>query len=180
MYGPTGIGGLIAQPAILEAIPPWQGGGDMIRTVSFESCTWNDIPWKFEAGTPNIGGTIGLGAAVEWLTQIGMGAIADYEQKLLHDAVKRLRSIDRVEIVGTPASRAGAISFVVDGMHPADVGAMLDRHGIAVRAGHHCAQPILERFGLNSTVRIAPAIYNTAGELNTFESSLRRIIDVFG
>ena len=180
MYGPAGIGGLIANPALLEEMPPWQGGGDMIRTVSFESCTWNDIPWKFEAGTPNIGGAIGLGAAVDWLACIGMDAIAAYEHELLHDAVKRIESIDRITLIGTPTSRAGAISFVVDGMHPADIGTMLDRHGIAVRAGHHCAQPILERFGLKSTVRIAPAMYNTPGELNTFEIAMRRIIDVFG
>lgn len=180
MYGPAGLGGLIAKPSMLEAMPPWQGGGDMIRTVSFESCTWNDIPWKFEAGTPNIGGAIGLGAAVDWLDTIGMNAIAAYEHGLLDDALTRLKSIERVKLIGTPSARAGAISFVVDGMHPADVGAMLDRHGIAVRAGHHCAQPILERFGLHSTVRIAPAIYNTPEELTTFETALRRIIDVFG
>lgn len=180
MYGPTGIGGLLASPAMLESMPPWQGGGDMIRTVSFESCTWNDVPWKFEAGTPNIGGTIGLGAAIDWLESIGIDAIAAREQELLAHAVKRLQSIDRVRLIGEPIKRAGAISFVVEGLHPADVGAMFDRHGIAVRAGHHCAQPILERFGLNATVRIAPAFYNTHDELEQFEVALRRIIDVFG
>ncbi|MDP6890547.1 MAG: cysteine desulfurase [Phycisphaerales bacterium] len=180
MYAPTGIGGLLASPSMLDAMPPWQGGGDMIRTVSFESCTWNEVPWKFEAGTPNIGGAIGLGAAVDWLGGIGMHAIAAREQELLGDAVARLHSIDRIRLIGEPTKRAGAISFVVEGMHPADVGAMLDRHGIAVRAGHHCAQPILERFGISATVRIAPAFYNTHDELESFEAALRRIIDVFG
>ena len=180
MYAPTGIGGLLARRELLEAMPPWQGGGDMIRTVTFESSTWNDVPWKFEAGTPNIGGTIGLGAAVDWLSGIGMDIIADREQRLLSETVSRLRSIDRVRLIGEPSRRAGAISFIIDGMPPADVGAMLDRHGIAVRAGHHCAQPILERFGLNTTLRVAPAFFNTANELESFENALRRIIDVFG
>lgn len=180
MYGPTGIGGLIASPALLESMPPWQGGGDMIRTVSFESCTWNDVPWKFEAGTPNVGGTIGLGAAVDWLTNIGMDAIAAREQELLRDATSRLQSIDRVRLIGEPAERAGAISFVIEGMHPADVGAMLDRHGIAIRTGHHCAQPVMERFGITATARVAPAFYNTEAELDTLEIALRRVIDVFG
>jgi cysteine desulfurase/selenocysteine lyase len=180
MYGPTGIGGLLANPARLESMPPWQGGGDMIRTVTFAKSTWNDAPWKFEAGTPNIGGAIGLGAAVDWLAGIGMDSIAQREHDLLNDATTRLQSIDRVRLIGTPTERAGAISFVIEGMHPADIGAMLDRHGVAVRAGHHCAQPILERFGLSATVRIAPAFYNTHDELEQFETALRRIIDVFG
>ncbi len=180
MYAPTGIGGLIAATSLLESIPPWQGGGDMIRTVSFAGSTWNDTPWKFEAGTPNIGGAIGLGAAVDWLNAIGMETIANREDALLTDAVSRLESIDRIRLVGRPASRAGAISFEIDGMHPADIGAMLDRHGIAIRAGHHCAQPILERLGRTATARLAPAFYNTEAELETTELALRRIIDVFG
>jgi len=180
MYGPTGIGGLLARSEMLASMPPWQGGGDMIRTVTLEGSTWNDVPWKFEAGTPNIGGTIGLAAAVEWLGSIGMGAIGEREQGLLDEAVKRLRSIDRVQLVGEPTERAGAISFVIDGMHPADIGAMLDRHGIAIRAGHHCAQPVLHRFGQTTTARIAPAFYNTRTELESLETAIRRIIDVFG
>jgi cysteine desulfurase/selenocysteine lyase len=180
MYGPTGIGGLLARSEMLASMPPWQGGGDMIRTVTLEGSTWNDVPWKFEAGTPNIGGTIGLAAAVEWLGAIGMGAIGEREQGLLDEAVTRLRSIDRVQLVGEPAERAGAISFVIDGMHPADIGAMLDRHGIAIRAGHHCAQPVLHRFGQTTTARIAPAFYNTRTELESLETAIRRIIDVFG
>lgn len=180
MYGPTGIGGLLARSKMLASMPPWQGGGDMIRTVTLEESTWNDVPWKFEAGTPNIGGTIGLAAAVEWLGAIGMAAIGEREQGLLDEAVTRLRSIDRVQLVGEPAERAGAISFVIDGMHPADIGAMLDRHGIAIRAGHHCAQPVLHRFGQTTTARIAPAFYNTRTELESLETAIRRIIDVFG
>lgn len=180
MYAPTGIGGLIATPALLEALPPWQGGGDMIATVAFERSTWNAVPWKFEAGTPNVAGAIGLGAAVDWLTDIGMDAIASRESSLLADAVTRLESVDRVSIVGRPNRRAGAVSFLVEGMHPADIGAMLDRHGIAIRTGHHCAQPVMERFGITATARIAPAFYNTEAELETFEAALRRVIDVFG
>ena len=180
MYGPTGIGGLLARSEMLASMPPWQGGGDMIRTVTLEGSTWNDVPWKFEAGTPNIGGTIGLAAAVEWLGAIGMAAIGEREQGLLDEAVTRLRSIDRVQLVGEPTERAGAISFVIDGMHPADIGAMLDRHGIAIRAGHHCAQPVLHRFGQTTTARIAPAFYNTRTELESLETAIRRIIDVFG
>ncbi len=180
MYAPTGIGGLIARSEMLETMSPWQGGGDMIRTVSFEGSTWNDVPWKFEAGTPNIGGAIGLGAAADWLTGFGMETIANREAALLCDMAARLESIDRVRIVGTPTRRAGAISFVVEGMHPADVGAMLDRHGIAIRAGHHCAQPILKRLGHTATARIAPAFFNTEAELAATEEAIRRIIDVFG
>jgi cysteine desulfurase/selenocysteine lyase len=180
MYGPTGIGGLLGRSEMLASMPPWQGGGDMIRTVTLEGSTWNDVPWKFEAGTPNIGGTIGLAAAVEWLDTIGMDAIGAREQGLLDEAVTRLQSIDRVQLVGEPTERAGAISFIIDGMHPADIGAMLDRHGIAIRAGHHCAQPVLHRFGQSTTARIAPAFYNTSTELESLETAIRRIIDVFG
>ncbi len=180
MYAPTGIGGLIARKELLETMPPWQGGGDMIRTVSFEGSTWNDVPWKFEAGTPNIGGAIGLGAAVDWLSSFGMDTIANRETALLADMVSRLESIERVQLVGRPRRRAGAISYVIDGMHPADVGAMLDRHGIAIRAGHHCAQPILERLGRTATARVAPAFFNTEAELEATETAIRRIIDVFG
>ncbi|MDP7071141.1 MAG: cysteine desulfurase [Phycisphaerales bacterium] len=180
MYAPTGIGGLVSSKAMLDSMPPWQGGGDMIRTVSFAESTWNDVPWKFEAGTPNIGGAIGLGAAVDWLSTIGMDNLANREAALLGDMVSRLESIDRVQIVGTPTQRAGAISFVIEGMHPADVGAMLDRHGVAIRAGHHCAQPILERLGHSATARIAPAFYNTSEELEATEVAIRRVIDVFG
>jgi cysteine desulfurase/selenocysteine lyase len=180
MYGPTGIGGLLGRSEMLASMPPWQGGGDMIRTVTLEGSTWNDVPWKFEAGTPNIGGTIGLAAAVEWLDAIGLDAIGIREQGLLDEAVKRLQSIDRLQLVGEPTERAGAISFIIDGMHPADIGAMLDRHGIAIRAGHHCAQPALHRFGQTTTARIAPAFYNTSTELETLETAIRRIIDVFG
>ena len=180
MYAPTGIGGLIASSGMLESMSPWQGGGDMIRTVSFEGSTWNDVPWKFEAGTPNIGGVVGLGAAVDWLSGFGMETISNREAALLADMVSRLESIERVRIVGMPAHRAGAISFVIDGMHPADVGAMLDRHGVAIRAGHHCAQPILNRLGHTATARIAPAFFNTEAELAATEEAIRRIIDVFG
>ena len=180
MYAPTGIGGLIARKELLETMPPWQGGGDMIRTVSFEGSTWNDVPWKFEAGTPNIGGAIGLGAAVDWLSSFGMDTIANRETALLADMVSRLESIERVQLVGRPRRRAGALSCVIDGMHPADVGAMLDRHGIAIRAGHHCAQPILERLGRTATARVAPAFFNTEAELEATEAAIRRIIDVFG
>jgi cysteine desulfurase/selenocysteine lyase len=180
MYAPTGIGGLTATPEMLDAMPPWQGGGDMIREVTFQESTWNDVPWKFEAGTPNVGGAIGLGAAVDWLSGLDMNLIAAREAALLADMEARLTSIDRVQLVAAPPHRAGAISFVIEGMHPADVGAMLDRHGIAIRAGHHCAQPILNRLGHTATARIAPAFFNTEVELEATEVAIRRIIDVFG
>ncbi|HJO16375.1 MAG TPA: cysteine desulfurase [Phycisphaerales bacterium] len=180
MFGPTGIGGLIGRPELLEAMPPWQGGGDMIRTVTFEQSTWNSVPWKFEAGTPNVGGAIGLGAAVDWLQHIGMATIANRERSLLTDTVTRLTSIDRVRLVGEPSERAGVVSFLIDGMHPADIGAMLDRHGVAIRAGHHCAEPTMARFGVSATARLSPSFYNTESELEAAETALRRIIDVFG
>jgi cysteine desulfurase/selenocysteine lyase len=180
MYAPAGIGGLIATPEMFEAMSPWQGGGDMIRSVSFEGSTWNDPPWKFEAGTPNIGGAIGLGTATDWLSGIDMSAIAAREAHLLQQLITRLEGIDRVRILGRPEHRAGAVSFTIDGMHPADIGAMLDRHGIAIRAGHHCAQPILNRFNLTATARLAPAFFNLDSELEAAEAAIRSVIDVFG
>ncbi len=180
MYGPTGIGCLWGRTALLEAMPPWQGGGDMIDRVTIESTTYNQLPWKFEAGTPHIAGAIGLGAAVDWLGGLGMESVAEHESSLLRELVARLSGIDRVHLVGHPASRAAAVSFTVDGLHPADLGTMLDRHGVAVRTGHHCAQPVMQHFDIPATVRASLGVFNNRDDLAALETALRRVIEVFG
>ena len=180
MFGPTGIGCLWARHSLLESMGPWQGGGEMIQTVSFEGSTWNTPPWRFEAGTPNIGGAIGLGAAVRWLEAIGMEAIAAHDAALTAELVACLADIDRVGLVGTPINRSAAVSFNVDGMHHADCGMLLDRHGIAVRTGHHCAEPTMSRMGVKGTVRASLGCFTTSNEIGAFGSALNRVIEVFG
>lgn len=180
MYGPTGIGGLWARYDLLEAMPPWQGGGDMIKTVTFEESTWNDVPWKFEAGTPNISGAIGLGAAAKWISELGSEVIASHEQELLERCVQRLSAMDRVRLIGTAPEKAAVVSFVIEDMHPHDVGTFLDQNAIAVRTGHHCAWPLMDRFEVQSTVRASMGAYNTIEEVDTFADALERIIEVFG
>ena len=180
MFAPTGIGALWARGDLLECMPPYQGGGEMIETVSFDGTTWNDPPWRFEAGTPNIGGVIGFGAAVRWLEGIGMEAIAAHDAALTAELVDRLSGIDRVVLVGTPPDRSGAVSFNVDGMHHADVGMLLDRHGIAVRTGHHCAEPIMARMGVTGTVRASLGCFTNSDDLDALETALKRVIEVFG
>jgi len=180
MYGPTGIGALWARYDLLEAMPPWQGGGDMIKTVSFEESTWNDVPWKFEAGTPNIAGAIGLGAAANWISELGPNVIASHEHDLLERCVERLAAMDRVQLIGTAPQKAAVVSFVIEGMHPHDVGTFLDQHAIAVRTGHHCAWPLMDRFKVDSTVRASMGVYNTIDEVDVFADALERIIEVFG
>ncbi|MCH2138780.1 MAG: cysteine desulfurase [Phycisphaerales bacterium] len=180
MYGPTGVGVLWARGDLLADMPPWQGGGEMIRTVSFAESTWNDPPWRFEAGTPNISGVIGTSAAVRWLESIGMDAIAAHDAAMTDELVTRLTSIDRVQLVGTPQHRSGAASFNVEGMHHADCGMLLDRHGVAVRTGHHCAEPIMHRLGVSGTVRASIGCFTTSDDLDAFETALRRVIEVFG
>ncbi|HBU42321.1 MAG TPA: cysteine desulfurase CsdA, partial [Microbacterium sp.] len=157
-----------------------QGGGDMIEKVTFEQTTYNDVPWKFEAGTPNISGAIGLGAATTWLRSLGMDAVAAHEQHLLVHALERLRPIERVRIIGDAPHRAAVVSFLVDGIHPHDLGTFLDRHGVAIRTGHHCAWPLMDRFGVPATARISMGLYNTTEELDEFADRLVRVIDVFG
>ncbi len=179
LYGPTGIGVLYGKRDLLESLPPFQGGGDMIRSVSFDGTTYNDLPHKFEAGTPNIAGAIGLGAAVDYLQEWGMERIAASEQALLSYAVRTLQDLPRVRLVGTARQRSGVISFNVDGIHPHDVGTILDQEGIAVRAGHHCAQPLMQRLGITATVRASVGCYTLPEEFDALAAGIEATIKVF-
>ena len=179
IYGPSGIGILYGKAALLENMPPYQGGGDMISSVTFEKTTYNALPYKFEAGTPNIGGTIGLGAAIEYVQKIGLDLIAAYEQQLLKRATEVLSEIPGVRIVGTAKDKAAIVSFVIDGIHPHDIGTMLDLDGIAVRTGHHCAQPVMDRFGIPATVRASMAFYNTLGEMDVLGQGVTKLKEFF-
>jgi len=179
LYGPSGIGVLYGKAALLEAMPPFHGGGDMIKSVSFEKTTYNDIPYKFEAGTPNIAGTIGLGAALEYVMGLGMERIAAHEAELLRYGTQLLREVPGVRLIGTARERAGVVSFVLEGVHPHDIGTVLDYEGIAIRTGHHCAQPVMERFGVPATARASLALYNTRAELDALASGLRKVRELF-
>ncbi|MCH8268309.1 MAG: cysteine desulfurase [Acidobacteria bacterium] len=179
LYGPTGIGILYGKASLLEAMPPYQGGGDMIRTVSFEKTTYNALPYKFEAGTPNIAGTIGLGAAIDYLNQLGLEQAAAYEHELLAYATKKVSQLPGVRIIGTAREKASVLSFVIDGVHPHDAGTILDQQGIAVRAGHHCAMPVMERFGIPATTRASFAFYNTIEEVDALVSGIEKVQEVF-
>jgi cysteine desulfurase/selenocysteine lyase len=179
LYAPTGIGVLYGRRALLEAMPPWQGGGDMIRTVSFDGSTWNDLPHKFEAGTPHIAGAIGLGAAIEYLGQVGLPAVAAYEHDLLGYGTALLAEIPGLTMIGTAAHKAGILSFVIDGLHAHDIGTVLDSHGVAIRAGHHCAMPVMEHFGVPATARASLAFYNTREDLDRLAQALRRAVEMF-
>ena len=179
VYGPTGTGVLYGKEAILDTMPPWQGGGDMILSVSFEKTTYNALPYKFEAGTPNIEGVVGLAAALDYVTAIGIEQIAAHEQDLLHYATKRLLAIDGMRIIGTAAEKASVISFVLDGIHPHDIGTILDQEGIAIRTGHHCAQPLMMRFKVPATGRASFAMYNTRNEADALIAGLEKVIEVF-
>ncbi len=180
VFGPTGIGALYGKRALLDAMPPYQGGGDMIRTVSFGKTTYADPPQRFEAGTPNISGAIGLGAAVDYLTELGVERFAPYEDDLLAYGTELLSAIPGVRLIGTAERKVPVLSFTVDGVHPHDAGTILDQLGIAVRAGHHCAQPVMERFGVPATVRASLAFYNTRAELDQLASGVRKAIEVLG
>jgi cysteine desulfurase/selenocysteine lyase len=179
LYGPSGIGVLYGKAALLEAMPPWQTGGDMILSVSFEKTVFNRIPHKFEAGTPDLAGAVGLGAAIDYLTALGLERVARHEDGVLAHATELLREIPEVRLVGTAARKAGVLSFVVEGVHPHDVGTILDQEGIAVRAGHHCAQPVMDRFGLPATVRASLGLYNTREDVERLAAGLRRVVEVF-
>jgi cysteine desulfurase/selenocysteine lyase len=179
LFGPTGIGALYGKAKLLESMPPYQGGGDMILSVSFEKTTYNSIPFKFEAGTPHIAGAIGLGAAIDYLTQIGMENIASYEHALLAYATEAIGQIPGVRIIGTAREKAGVLSFVIDGIHPHDVGTILDREGVAIRTGHHCAQPVMERFGVPATARASMAFYNTKQDINALAAGIQIVKGVF-
>lgn len=181
LYGPTGIGVLYGKKAILDAMPPYQGGGDMISSVTFEKTTYNVLPYKFEAGTPNIAGTIGLGVAIDYLESIGgMDAIEPYEQDLLHYATGKLTAVPGVRLIGTAKERSGAISFVLEGVHPHDMGTILDKEGIALRTGHHCTQPLMDRFSVPATARAALAFYNTREDIDALVRGLGKVKEVFG
>ena len=179
-YGPTGIGVLYGKTALLEQMPPFQGGGDMIKSVSFEKTTYNDLPYKFEAGTPHIAGVIGLGVAVEYLESIGLEQVGAYEHDLLSHGTELLAQIPGLRLIGTARAKAGVLSFVVDGIHPHDVGTILDRKGIAVRTGHHCAMPVMTRFGIEATTRASLAFYNTHEEIDALADALGRVREIFG
>jgi cysteine desulfurase/selenocysteine lyase len=179
IFGPTGIGALYGKASLLESMPPYQGGGDMILSVTFEKTIYNDIPNKFEAGTPNIAGAIGWGAALDYLTQVGMENISSYEHALLAYAIEAIGQIPGVRLIGTAREKTGVLSFVVEGIHPHDVGTILDQEGIAVRAGHHCAQPVMARFGVPATVRASLAFYNTKQEINALAAGLERVKAMF-
>jgi cysteine desulfurase / selenocysteine lyase len=172
MFGPTGIGVLYGRASLLESMPPWQGGGDMILSVSFEKTTYNQLPWKFEAGTPHISGAVGLGAAIRYLQNIGLERIAAYEHELLEYATSRLACVPGLHIVGTSPRKASVISFTVDGIHPHDIGTILDTEGVAVRTGHHCAMPIMEFFKIPATARASLSFYNTFEEIDRLVAAL--------
>jgi cysteine desulfurase/selenocysteine lyase len=180
VYGPTGIGVLYGREELLAAMPPWQGGGDMILSVSIEQSTWNELPWKFEAGTPNISGAIGLGAALQYVESLGREAIAAHEHALASQATERLLAIPGLTLIGTARDKAAVVSFVLDGVHPHDIGTILDSEGVAIRSGHHCAMPVMEFFGLAATARASFACYNTLADVDALCAALGKVREVFG
>jgi cysteine desulfurase/selenocysteine lyase len=175
-----GIGVLYGREALLEAMPPFLGGGDMIRTVTFEGSTWNDLPYKFEAGTPDVAGVAGLDAAIQFVTTIGFDAIGAHEHTLMDTATDALSRLPGVTIIGRARRKAGALSFVMDGIHPHDIGTIVDREGVAIRTGHHCAQPVMDRFGIPATARASFAIYNTADDVQALVGALERVRALMG
>ena len=177
LCGPTGIGVLYGREALLEAMPPWQGGGDMILSVSFKGTTYNQLPWKFEAGTPDIAGVIGLGTAVQYLENLGMDRIAAYEHTLLEYATERLTTIPGLRIIGTAPRKAAVVSFALEGIHPHDIGTILDVEGVAIRTGHHCAMPVMEFYGVPATARASFAFYNTRAEVDKLVDALLKARD---
>jgi cysteine desulfurase / selenocysteine lyase len=180
LYGPTGVGVLYGKADLLDEMPPYQGGGDMISSVTFEKTLYNSLPYKFEAGTPNIAAGIGLGAAIDYVKKIGIEHISAYEDELLVYATEALSNISGLRIIGTAEKKAGVISFVMEGIHPHDVGTVLDQEGIAVRTGHHCAQPLMERFGIPATTRASLAFYNTKGEIDALASGILKVKELLG
>lgn len=179
MYGPTGIGVLYGRLALLEAMPPYQGGGDMITSVSFDGTKYRQPPYRFEAGTPSIADAVGFGAAIDYLEALGMERIARLEDEVLTYAVSVLQTVKGLRLVGSPRRRAGAISFVLDNVHPHDAGSLLDEDGVAVRSGHHCCQPLMARLGLHATVRASFGLYNTRDDVERLAASLQRVVDLF-
>ena len=179
VYAPTGIGVLYGKKELLEKMPPYQGGGDMIKSVTFEKTIYNDIPNRFEAGTPNIAGTIGLGAAIDYLVSIGIENIAKHEKELLDYATQEIRKIEEVRIIGNAIEKASVLSFVIEGIHPHDIGTIMDKQGVAIRTGHHCTQPTMDFYGVPATARASFAIYNTKKDVNALINSVKKTIEVF-
>ena len=179
LYGPTGIGILYGKADLLEAMPPYQGGGEMIRSVTFEKTLYNVLPHKFEAGTPNIAGSIGLGAAIDYVEDLGIERIGAYERQLLEYGTELLSRISSVRMIGTAREKSGILSFVMDGIHPHDIGTILDEQGIAIRTGHHCAQPVMQRFQIPATARASLAFYNTKEDIDALVKGIDRVLEVF-
>ena len=179
LFGPTGIGVLYGKQALLEDMPPYHGGGDMIKMVTFEKTLYNDLPYKFEAGTPYIAGVIGLGAAVDYVSDVDLDRIHDYEHELLQYAAETAASVPGLRLIGTAADKASILSFVVDGIHPHDLGTILDHDGIAIRTGHHCAMPVMERFGIPATARASLAFYNTTEEVDKLVAGIDKAKNIF-
>jgi len=179
LYGPTGIGVLYGKENLLDSMPPFMGGGDMISKVTFEQTTYNELPFKFEAGTSNIADAIGLGTAIDYISSIGMDNIASYEKNLLNYATEALSQIDGLKIIGQAEEKCSVISFIFDNIHPHDVGTLLDYEGIAIRTGHHCTQPVMQRFNIPATSRASFALYNTTDEVDTLVSGIKKVIEVF-
>lgn len=180
VYGPTGIGVLYGKAELLDEMPPYQGGGEMISSVTFEKTVYNKVPHKFEAGTPDIAGVIGLGAALAYVSHLSLPSIAAHEHALLSYGTEKLSAIPGVRLVGTARDKAGVLSFVMEGIHPHDIGTILDQEGIAVRTGHHCAQPVMDRFGIPATVRASLALYNTTEEIDTLARGIQKVREVLG
>ena len=180
LYGPTGIGALYGRRSWLEAMPPYQGGGDMISSVTFERTTYNEVPHKFEAGTPHIAGVVGLGAAVDFIESVGFSAIAEHERQLLAYATAALEAVPGLRLIGTAPEKASILSFVLDGVHAHDIGTVVDTQGVAIRTGHHCTQPVMERFGVPATARASLAMYNTTTEIDQLVTALATVREVFG
>ena len=180
MLGPTGVGVLYGRESLLDAMPPYQGGGDMINTVTFSGSTWAPLPAKFEAGTPNIAGAVGFGAAVDYIEQIGRDRIAEHEHALLTHATDRVTEVPGLRIIGTAPLKASVLSFVMEGIHPHDIGTILDSEGVCIRAGHHCAQPLMKRMGVPATARASFAVYNTEGEADALVAALHKARELFG
>jgi len=180
LYGPTGIGVLYGKAALFDAMPPYQGGGDMISRVTFEKTSYNALPYKFEAGTPNIAGTIGLGAAIDYVEAIGLDAIAAHEHDLLDYATRRARELPGLTLIGTAKDKAGILAFTLEGIHPHEIGTVLDHEGIAIRTGHHCAMPVMDRFGVPATARASFALYNTRDDVDALIEGLTKVQHMFG
>jgi cysteine desulfurase/selenocysteine lyase len=180
MYGSTGVGALYGRADLLDEMPPYQGGGDMISSVTFEKTTWNVLPYKFEAGTPNIAGAIGFGTAIDYLSKVGIEKVTAHEEELLSYATRTLTALPGLNVIGTAPEKIGVLSFTLDGIHPHDVGTVLDQEGIAIRTGHHCAQPVMEFFGIPATARASLALYNTPEEIDTLAEGIRKVQRMFG